>query len=259
MTEQLEQLKKLSGIAGKALKRMGEVPEGRVKVVLNEGHAQYYLKRPGDEVFKYVKVSELDGVKRIVQHDYYCKMLRALEEQVKAIEVFLRRYDVKQIDGMYTGLSEGRKAFVRPILMTDEEFVEYWYKQLQGRPNGYQDERIFKTERGEMVRSKSEKIIADMLLRMGIPYVYEPCIRLDNGEEIFPDFAALNMRTRKTMLWEHLGRLGEVNYAVGNFKKLMDYEQSGCFEGVNLITTKETDKVPIDVEVTEKKILQFLT
>ena len=259
LNEQLNELEETKRKLSIRIWKLGEVPPGKVRASTSDGYTQYYLKRPDDKDFSYVKVEELDDVKKIIQHDYYMNVQKKLDEQIKILERFLKRYDITQINKIYTNISDGRKPFIVPIIQPDNEYIKHWYKQFGGRENGYREELNFKTERGEMVRSKSEKIIADMLLKRGIPYVYEPCIRLDNGSEVFPDFAALNVRKRKTMLWEHLGRLGEEYYARKNSLKILDYERCGCIEGDILITTKESDKKPLDVEQVEKKIQLFLT
>ncbi len=43
------------------------------------------------------------------------------------------------------------------------------------------------TKKGEKVRSRSEKIVADLLNEMGIHYIYEMPIKI-NGEPFLPDF-----------------------------------------------------------------------
>lgn len=45
-----------------------------------------------------------------------------------------------------------------------------------------------KTKKGEMVRSKSEKIIADWLTKNKIEYEYEKTITLSNNQKILSDF-----------------------------------------------------------------------
>lgn len=44
-----------------------------------------------------------------------------------------------------------------------------------------------KTDRGELVRNRLEKEIADRLNAMGVDYSYEPCLRA-HGSMYFPDF-----------------------------------------------------------------------
>ncbi|MBR5953238.1 MAG: hypothetical protein IKZ85_08190 [Pseudobutyrivibrio sp.] len=75
---------------------------------------------------------------------------------------------------------------------------------------------------------------------------------------IYPDFVALNIRTRKTIYWEHLGIVADIEYATKNFKKIQGYEKNGYLLGRDLIITMESAEAPIDVKLVEKKIKEFL-
>lgn len=68
----------------------------------------------------------------------------------------------------------------------------------------------------------------------------------------------MNVRKKKTIYWEHLGRVGELDYATRNFAKLMDYEKNGLVLGDNLIVTLETLERPLDIKIVEEKVSLFL-
>ena len=104
----------------------------------------------------------------------------------------------------------------------------------------------------------SEKIIADMLFKYKVPYRYEPNVRIDNTYDVFPDFVALNVRRRKTIYWEHLGKVDDMKYAFKNMNKLYQYEKNSYVLGDDLIVTMETTKEPLNVVQVEKKILDIL-
>lgn len=55
------------------------------------------------------------------------------------------------------------------------------------------------------MRSKSEKIIADKLYSMGIPYRYEYPLVLERDIVVYPDFTILKIGEQKTLYLEHLG------------------------------------------------------
>ena len=67
----------------------------------------------------------------------------------------------------------------------------------------------------------------------------------------------MNVRERKTIYWEHLGKVGEETYATRNFSKLMDYEEQGLIIGKNLIITMETEERPLDIAIVEEKVRLF--
>ena len=145
---------------------------------------------------------------------------------------------------------------VEPVLLSDAEFARRWlavpYKG-KGFEAGAPDLR---TMNGERVRSKSEVIIADALERSGIPYKYESPRELsDGGVRVYPDFTCLNLRTRKEVLWEHLGMMDNPEYASMAVKKISSYLKNGFVLGVNLIVSMECSEKPLNhTEV--RKIIQ---
>ena len=140
------------------------------------------------------------------------------------------------------------------IRETDESFIVRWYEEHQGGQNTYPIEGNIFTARGEHVRSKSEKILADLFEKYDIPYVYEPMLKLKNGHVVSPDFALLNIRQRKTIYWEHLGLIDQEEYAVKNLLKLQSYEDSGIVLGENLFISMESTKQGMNTKIVEMYI-----
>ncbi|PVX38191.1 AAA family ATPase [Janthinobacterium sp. 78] len=70
---------------------------------------------------------------------------------------------------------------------------------------------IYLTENGDLVRSKSEWIIADKLRAAGIKYQYEQPLMLD-GIERFPDFTIRDDDSDTVWYWEHNGMLSNDEY-----------------------------------------------
>jgi hypothetical protein len=93
--------------------------------------------------------------------------------------------------------------------------------------------RTDRTDRIEMVRSKSELVIANKLWGMGIDYEYE---RPLHGR--YPDFTMFDA-AGEPIIWEHLGMLSVPSYQAGWERKLDWYSQKGFEPGVNLFTTQD--------------------
>jgi ATP-dependent exoDNAse (exonuclease V) alpha subunit len=70
---------------------------------------------------------------------------------------------------------------------------------------------IHQTERGDLVRSKSELIIADALYDADVEYDYEPEFTFD-GVTRWPDFYVDDAATGRRIYWEHLGMLNDPVY-----------------------------------------------
>ena len=75
---------------------------------------------------------------------------------------------------------------------------------------------------------------------------------------IHPDFTALNVRRRKILYWEHLGKMDDEDYANKNVNRINIYEKNGLFKGEKLILTWETSKTPLDVLLLDSVIKHYL-
>jgi hypothetical protein len=122
---------------------------------------------------------------------------------------------------------------------TDEVFLE--------------DRLIHRTERGDLVRSKSELVIADKLHARGIEYAYEQQLVLSDGKLRYPDFTITDHASGITYVWEHLGMLGNPLYRRNWERKREEYRASGILpheEGGGaqgtLIETRDDDRGGLD-------------
>jgi hypothetical protein len=86
---------------------------------------------------------------------------------------------------------------------------------------------IHRTERGELVRSKSELVIADKLHARGIDYAYEQPLVLPNGRTRYPDFTIADHARGMTFYWEHLGMLDDPGYRSRWEHKRAEYLEFG--------------------------------
>lgn len=75
-----------------------------------------------------------------------------------------------------------------------------------------EDRLIHRTRRGELVRSKSEVIIADLLYSKDLDYEYEQKLVAPDGTSRYPDFTIEDSETGVTVFWEHLGMLFDPVY-----------------------------------------------
>ncbi len=98
---------------------------------------------------------------------------------------------------------------------------------------------------GLFVRSKSEVIIANMLVTQGIEFEYEKEFVADSGDRRLPDFTFVDPAGDAIIL-EHLGMLHKPSYAEDWQKKLKFYAANGFVEGQNLFTTKDDERGAID-------------
>ncbi|MYK81110.1 MAG: AAA family ATPase [Gammaproteobacteria bacterium] len=86
---------------------------------------------------------------------------------------------------------------------------------------------IHRTERGDLVRSKSELVIADKLHARGIDYAYEQPLALTNGRTRYPDFTISDDARGVVFYWEHLGMLDDPGYRARWERKRAEYLECG--------------------------------
>ena len=196
-------------------------------------------------------------VHKLAQKQYEMDVMACLGSRIDAIRKFLGQYKEADIWAVYENMSEERKALVTPVIETDEMFECTWRKSIGASANEFPKDIEFYTEAGECVRSKSEKILADGFLRMGLPYVCEPELELADGSRIYPDFALLHKRKRKTIYLEHFGMMDDPMYSVRAVKKMAKYTENGYHMGDTLLCTFETSENPLDMRNVEKMLKYY--
>lgn len=111
--------------------------------------------------------------------------------------------------------------------------------EAEGIP--YAEHLIHRTLRGELVRSKSELVIANHLHTLGLQYYYErPLEGVAAPGRLRPDFSFVD-DAGEIYVWEHLGMLGRPDYEKSWAWKKNWYVLNGFVEGKNLFVTSELD------------------
>ena len=117
---------------------------------------------------------------------------------------------------------------------------------------------LHRTSRNELVRSKAELAIAEKLIAMGVPYVYEQPLLL-GGRTRWPDFTIEDDASGITYYWEHLGLLSDPAYARRWATKRQAYLADGIrpveqATGADrmLIETRETEGSGLDMMEVER-------
>jgi exodeoxyribonuclease V alpha subunit len=129
---------------------------------------------------------------------------------------------------------------------------------LSVRPEGvavpFPERLIHRTTHGELVRSKSEVVVADVLTSLGISFDYELRLesRKDPSDFRLPDFTV--RYEGETWYWEHLGMLSTPSYAEGWARKKEWYELNGYLDRV--VTSEDGPDGSIDAAAIEKTARQ---
>lgn len=225
-------------------------PGGRLRCVDRNGRAEYYWRQ--DTKSKsgiYIPSGDRDFAAQIAQNTYDQMILSYAREELRCLEQLAKKHQLHNIENVYDSYGFHRKALVNPIWVPDDEFVEKWLRQTYNKKPFKEGEPAFYTKRDEMMRSKTEVLISDILIDLRIPYLYEMPLFLQSYGWVFPDFTTLNIRLRRVRYWEHLGKMDDPGYSEHNLEKILAYERNGYFPGTELIITHETSKRPVDTRL----------
>lgn len=246
-----EEIGKLEKIIKYTRERIQEAPQGALRISKKKNGMEYYLKRgdlSGDNG-KYIKKKDIEIACKLAQKDYDTQILKLAEERIIVINQFIEIYDKTDLRKIYKNTNLYRRGLISDAILPDDEFIKNWLSVEYKGKSFAEDASEIITERGERVRSKSEKIIADKLYALGIPYRYEYPLMLEGIIKLYPDFTILKMPTREEVYLEHFGMMDDSGYVDKVMHKLNTYERNGIFLGVNLFITHETGKHPLNTKM----------
>lgn len=256
LTQKLEKLNQLKGKIEKSLKK---APEGTLILSSSNGSVQYYHKTKSEQKKgKYIEKKNQKLIAALAQKDYDLRFYKEVEKQKRQISKILKYLPDTELTEIFATLPAQRKEFVKSHVLSDEQYVAKWLnveftgKEFPG------DFPLHITERGESVRSKTEKILADKLFAMGIPYRYEYPLKLKGFGVVYPDFTILKISTREEIYLEHFGIMDNPQYCQKAILKLQEYARNNIYPGKNLLITFETSQIPLDMNIVEQMLTEFI-
>ena len=236
----------------KAEEKIKHMPDGRINIRKHGDLRYFYHFRKGEKE-RLIKQSEISLLEDLMQTCYLKKVIRSAKAEVAILKNTLKSYPDTIAEEVYESLPEERRVGVKPIVPTDDQFRERWESQTYPVKPVKEGMPVFKTLKGDLVKSKSEVLIADRLFANGIPYKYECPINV-GGIIFHPDFTILRMSDRKILYLEHCGKVGDAEYAEDMVSRANRYSLAGIMQGDSLFFTFETSKTPLDTEVIDKMI-----
>lgn len=230
-----------------------ETPEGSIRCSKHGRIYDYFYCTKDNSRGTYISKNDTGYVKELVQARYDMQVRKAADEELNRIEKMIIMENRQKIVQLYENACPGRKELIKPHVISDEHYAVLWQSEEYKRKAFAEDAPEIFTRKGERVRSKSEKIIADLLCDMGIPYHYEFPLMLEGVGLIYPDFKVLRVKDREVLYVEHLGMMDNPEYASKALLKIESYEKNGIYVGKKLFLTHETKERPINTRILRKK------
>lgn len=233
-------------------------PGGMVKAIPHKKSFQYYWKKHSGAPWEYIPKSERGKAEKIINCEYLEKIRAQITREIELLNRISKQSFPKCMEEIYSEHSAGRKALIHRVVPSGEEFIQNFLSEEYESMENFSENKQYETGKGELVRSKSELMIAEALIKHGIPYHYEYPIRLKGYGVAYTDFRCLNVHRREIILWEHLGRMGDESYADAAIHKVHAYEENGFIRGKNFIITEESAGCPLTPTVINRWIKMML-
>ncbi|MGN0251389.1 MAG: hypothetical protein ACI4EH_08555 [Oliverpabstia sp.] len=255
----LKEKNRLENIIQITKEQLQHAPEGYLRITtVNQKISYYHCTKNNSRNGTYISRKNHTLIQQLAQKSYNQKVLQCAEKRLAQIEILVNDYDDHEIENIFHKEHVERKKLIQPVEPIWEKRLQEWSEQTyQGKGFKEGDPAIY-TDRGERVRSKSEKILADYFYRHGISYKYEHPLYLDGLGVVYPDFSFLSPVTGSEIYWEHNGKMDEPVYARSAVKKIQAYERSNILVGKQLIVTYETEQTPLNTKTIEKMVDTYL-
>ena len=250
----LQEQNYLENIISKARVGMDSFPEGSLRISKDQGYVRFYHCTE-NWAGAYIPKKSLQLPRQLAQKTYQEAVIRKATARLNQITNLLQDYADDEIERIYLASHAERQALIIPVEPTTEQLINLWLNEPYKGKEFSEGSAMILSEKGERVRSKSEKILADYFYRNDIPYQYEKPLFLKGYGTVYPDFTLFSPKIRKEIYWEHEGKMDDPVYARSAVKKIYGYEQNGIFEGERLILTYETDETIINTRDIERKLV----
>lgn len=254
----LEEVIKKAKLQLKKAGIQGDILENKLRISVDKERIRYYKCTPDNKKGSYILKKDLEVAKKLAQNEYNYKLLKRAQKRLKQIEDILEDYEDDEIDNCLYKEHIAKQRLITPLEPTWESKLNEWEKtEYKGKELNDDTIEIY-TQKGERVRSKSEKILADYFYYNNISYKYECPLKLNGYGIIYPDFTFLSPRLDKEIYWEHDGMMDDPVYAKNAIKKIEAYERNGIFPGERLILTFETSQYALNNNIIEAMVEKYL-
>lgn len=206
----------------------------------------------------YISKENKELAEQLAYKGYLETQLSENQDNLKAINFFLKKYSGDTKSVRYITSNEGRRELLTPKLHYTDKEIEKWLRDKYTGDVPEPSNLRYPSQAGFKVRSKSEQIIVGLLLKYHIPFKYEHPMYINN-HNLYPDFTIMHPKTHKIYVWEHLGMMDSYQYRNHNFDKINDYYLLGFAPGDNLIMTYEANNSGVDEILAEKLIKHYFS
>ncbi len=236
-------------------RQLNKFPEGTLQCRKNGKYHKWYIK--AGEQSRYVPKNEHQTLSKVATKMYLMLQLEELSEEKEAIDKYLNNYSRKEKSKKFLIENPEIKNLIpKKYYEMPENDIAWMNEEYDKNPKEFTGPK-HKSITGNILRSKSEAIIEEVLIKYNIPYRYE-CKLVVAGETFYPDFTIIHPRTRKKIYWENFGMMDKSKYRRDTASKIQMYINDGYIPFVDIIMTFETAAKPLTTEEVEMFVQIYL-
>ena len=230
-------------------KELGRMPKGSLIINHSSNRTQWYHKKyKNDGTFDriYIKRNDRELAEKLARKSYLHFVLSDKQNELQCLEHYIMNRNPKDY-GKYLSVDSPYRELLLDSSWDRAEYI---------RSNEHPENLIIPTIKGDLVRSKSEALIANALYEHNIPYRYEEQL-MTEFFPIYPDFTVRKLRVNRLIRWEHFGKIDDPDYREKVGRKLVTYMENGYVPGQDLIMTFEDKAHPLTIDTVQAMIQQY--
>ena len=241
VNQYLKQAEQLRAIQKKRADELHKYKSVYMKKSGNGHNTYYYVREKDNSTGKYIGREETEAVRRIKEARFIQELNTRLDYNIGLFEHFADEIKITDFEIVNQNIPKVYQSAKMISLKSTDEKAQIWKNNAELtklRSDTYLPEELnIRTNDGNMVRSKSEAMIYNYLLSMGVTFAYELPIKV-GGRYCSPDFILLSEIDYKTeIIIEHQGMLSNQHYRNRFNEKLYNYYCNGFVQGINIFYT----------------------
>ena len=218
---------------------------------------KYYLKYE-DGIRTYLGNEKVDEVQELKLRKILFDISSKIKSNEPLILDFLNKYRDPSPQVSIQSLGPAYQSTKIDLFSFNKNGSEKnWGDQPYSRNEKHPEQLTQKTLKGDLVRSKSEVIIANTYLVKSAQYRYEEMTQV--GNKLFaPDFKVFIPRLNKIKIHEHFGQMHEEKYRESAMWKMEYYIANGYRPYEDILFTFDDLDGNIDAQVLDLLITNFM-
>ena len=229
--------------------------QGHLKTCKINKYYKYYLRE--GKKYRYLKKSEIGVAQALVQQEFENNLIKAIEKIIESASSLIPLISESPWSHVVHRLPPAKRVLVKMPAQIDARHTERWLSKSVSVLDIKPEDLICPSLKGKLFRSKSEATIADYLDENNIIYIYERKLVLSSGI-VYPDFTIYLPATKRIIIWEHFGRMDDLDYFDKTSEKINDYETNGFNLGSNFFCTFESKRSPLNKNVVKSIIARII-